>query len=579
MDNLFYPCLVRYYVTGRDNYLIYNLNKKELSFITKEEAKKISAFSCCQTPDEIDNSFIKNLESVLKTEPKSSAIKENKKDFSVSVITNDRPQFLKAAIETIVNALAKHNVKIPITVFDDSVETTIADQNSETVKQTSENLYPNISYFGKKEKDSFLDALFKKTEAHGIEKKLLDFALYGRDEFKICKGPGGNRNISILKSAGKKIISFDDDIEIISNAEKRDASFSNKDISFDKNPEAELFDDMKKAEKILSNFDKDPLASFFETTGAYTKELLEDAINSGAKIDTEEFRADTGYSIEKTGGKIIATMAGLYGGRWFSRIGKIYTNNGANRTRFYKKKSVYQNIKKNPLVSLFSSSIRISNAPLLITSAYSIDLSGITAPPFPPSGRNEDSIWALLALYVNKNSFIAHIPAAVYHSEKNKKDLTEKNYSDASADLGLINFLIIDYIKTRESFFMLDPSLAYIGKHLRELSQYSVSDWLDMCNMVWMKYTGKFIEELENNLDIYKKKPKFWAADVIGYIELLKKQALSPHNSLPSEFRAGNSIEDACKLHKLFLGEYGKLLEAWPSIMEAAYAVSGEKKA
>lgn len=581
-DTKYYPGCIKYFYCGRDLYLFYSLNTGKISFIPKNIAERFYILTGCKTLEKHaeDSGFTDDKEdffNLLIAEnllipffPKKSANNVLTKDKSVAadtneiiltIVTHNRPELLGRCLHSISFSQESSLAKPNISVFDDSTDKKVLSLNMKTI-----NSYKNLDYFSNYDKNIFLTSLAEKTKKYGIKKELLYFALNGTEELSDVKGPGGNRNSVLLKNAGKKILSIDDDVEL--NIKQTTLS-NNKKIEFSsgKIPEINIFDDIKKANLVLMQSKFDPVY-FSRLIGNSALDISYSEQPPDSEVSTEYLSPEMALAVEKNG--IIKTaMAGIYGGRWFNRTAGIYMNRGSHRNSSFKKRSSYNKLKESPVCVMAASNIMLSDAPFLAASAFSIDTSEII-PPFPPHGRNEDSIWASILLAINKYSFIAYIPEAVYHIASNKKPFTAENYEDVSPDFGLLTMLIIEHLKITEFNLLPSVSLNRIGKTLVFLSHMSDSEWLSFCHSIWIDYVGKIIEELEILLDSYNSKPSFWAKDIKKYLNQLEKHALGPLIVLPKELTVCYTAQEAGRRYRDFFKYYGELIEAWPYIWEEA---------
>ncbi len=181
-------------------------------------------------------------------------------------------------------------------------------------------------------------------------------------------------------------------------------------------------------------------------------------------------------------------------------------------------------------------------------------------------------------LALNQNTFVSHIPLAIYHEMSNKSFFTEEDYTDTSAGFGIITVLAIEHLRKNLGSKLNKISYQALGNQLVWLSQISDEDFLFFFHKIWLEYAGNAIADLEKKLAENKRKPKYWARDTEEYIMRLEKQSLVPENSLPKELRKNYSLDDAIKQYKCFFRDYGNLLINWPDIWDKALKFNKKKE-
>ena len=581
------PGSAAFFSAGSEIYIVYNFSTGHSSVIARKDAHKYSQLSGIK----LDENHLENLLSlkdpdweIKKYEKLLSLLKKEKlliplpdiqneekqkncSGYEIAIITCERPQLLGKSFESIAERVMQNNPEISVTLFDDSVNDESKIKNRRLTSEIENKYGIKTSYIGEKEKYDFIETFLAGSEKEVFSRELMNFALFGDQRFSCMKGPGSNRNASLLLLSGRKIISFDDDVKYLFGSPPE---FNNDiEISYIKNPDKNIFPNMK---KVINNFkyaEIDALNYIDEVLGKTVKTLIKKAENSHGSIISNDFIPEPGYSLNDDESTVKAAVFGLYGGRWYSSPLGIYFDNGKGRKKAFKNISEYNSIKKNPFHLMLPNCLTLSRAPSFIATATGMDATAIL-PPYPPYGRNSDGIWATVMLAVNRKSFIAQLPLAIYHEISNKNPFTDKDYEDTSASFGIITVLIIKYLrKTLISFF---PEITYeiLGKQLIYLSQLNNNIFISFCHDLWLEYTGSLIEQLERRLFKYKGKPRHWKKDTEKYFVLLENQSLNPENALPKELREHYSTEETIWLYKKFFKDYGELIKSWPFIWKEA---------
>ena len=590
--NFFSPGPAAFFAAGPDNYIAYSFLTNKSFRISKNNAYKYSNLSGIETEDQFLNDLLntndqeysaeeyKELLSLFEKEKLLYPLQnndneiKNKNNLSCAVISCERPELLNSALESIASAAANSENNLPIMLFDDSISEKTVKNNINALSDIKEKHSAETFYFGSYEKKELIKKLFKNCTEKIQDKNIFDFAHFGSKKYKHIAGPGGNRNAVLLRNAGKKIICFDDDTkhEFVSSINSSNCL----EISSLKDPDRYLFPDKKRAEKQIINSNLNSLNYIKEILGQSVNTIINNADEKEMDLFTEDLNPDSCTSLAKGKSRIKAAMFGIYGGKWYENPFGVYYLNIPERKNPVKKKEEFDSLKKSPYSLLLPDHLILSKAPYFVASCMAIDAQDIV-PPFPPCGRNEDGIWASVMLSLDKNSFIAQLPFAIYHETSNKKDFTDKDFEDTTAGFGIMTLLIIDHIKKKLFSLYRKATYKTFGEYLILLSDFSDENFLSLCHDLWLEYTANSIERLEKLLVENRRKPKHWAFDTEKYIDLFQAQSSIPENAIPKELRNNYSILEALNKYKSFFRDYGELLINWPVIWDAALKLNREE--
>ena len=582
-----YPGPAAFFSAGPEFYIAYNFSTGDISVIKRKDTYKYSQLSGIKTDED-------HLKDLLELKDPSWGIREYEKlisylkkeklliplsdvpveetqnldaEYETAIITCDRPCLLVNSFESIAERLMKINPEISITIFDDSVNDENVIKNRQLTADIENKYKIKTSYFGKTEKNCFMENLLSGLKNREAGKDLLEFALFGDNKFSSMKGPGGNRNAVLLKLSGRKIFIFDDDVKYLFGTTPEPDN--DIEVSYTKNPEKKIFPNTKLMMSYFKYADFDAMNYANAVLGKSVGTLIKKAENNNGLIISDKFRPEPGYSLEDTDSTVKAAVFGIYGGRWYSKPYGVLFTEGIERKKSFKNKSSYKKTKENPIHLMMSCHLTLSRAASFIATAAGVNAKGIL-PPFPPYGRNSDGIWATVMLALNRKSFISQLPLAIFHDVENKSPFIYKDFEDTSASFGIITVLIIEQIKKK--LFSIFPDISYelLGEKLICVSELSDKQFFSLCYDLWLEYTGNLILRLENLLIKYKGKPKYWKEDAEKYLSLLAEQGMIPENSIPKELRDNYSTEESIRLYKKFFSDYGELIINWPVIWEEA---------
>ena len=462
--------------------------------------------------------------------------------YGAASLTCDRVGFFTRSLSSIADELKKKGHHKTIAAFDDSASTDTRNIKRKITSEIQNSTGQYIHYIGYDEKLLFLKKLQESLPLHLHD--TARFFLFGDNELPYLRSAGGNRNAMLSAFAGKSFFSFDDDTELklyhLRNSENK--------ITLEKGkPDLQIgsYPDIESIEEYIELFADDP----FE----YIDSLL------GA--DADDLIPGSGKA------KVRALMLGIYGGRWFSRPFGVLFHEGEVRNSTYVSRDKYEKAKLNPFCYMQSPNTILTDSSFFVSTAVGVDAASIV-PPFFPQLRNDDNAWSILLRKCCKDSLIAHLPFAVYHERSDKAPFIKDDFKKVGADLGLN----IIYILSTLSEQLICPEGAdpyeLLGRTLIGLSELPQKKWEDMCRGVWNQHVGNTVSNLKDLLDKYEWEPDFWVRDVEKYMDILRSCSMEPEYFIPVELQEKGTFEEAGRLHRKILYNYGSLLTEWGNIWD-----------
>jgi len=227
----------------------------------------------------------------------------------------------------------------------------------------------------------------------------------------------------------------------------------------------------------------------------------------------------------------------------------------------------YKKTRHNMFGLVQAPNVVLSGYPVYFGGATGIDASSIV-PPFEPHIRGEDTLWADLLQFYDKNYMIASFPFAFYHDWTEKQPFSEKDLRMVGADLGLNMRLLFSVVAGRAECPSGRDPLACFGETLVEFSEFSHNRWIDMCRSLWHGYVGHVTDTLKGLLVKYDREPGFWAKDVDTFLDRIRSTSMDIESFIPRELHAAGSPEEAGRAHRKMLYNYGMLLTGWSRIWD-----------
>jgi len=460
---------------------------------------------------------------------------------AIASLTCDRVDLFSRSLNSILNEVNKYGHSLNLAVFDDSRSHDIREKKKNVIRECISRFCIDITFIGIHERVNFSQVLIESLpkEVHSGVK----FFLFGDQECSFLKGPGCNRNTALSAFAGKAFLSFDDDTEL--KISRYSGNYNHSTDTCNKNP------------FIIGNFSDQ---SCFENIINPCSEDIFNLFDSALQVSDNDTKTD-----ER---KVFAAMAGLRGGRWYSRPFGIMTQDNELRSISYADDKTYKSLKYNPFCFIQSLEVFYSNLTFFIGAGIGLNATSIV-PPFFPQIRNEDHLWAIVNKFCYKDSLIVHLPFAIYHDREEKHLFTEADYKKVGVDMGtnitLLFRMLSDEIKSYDSKLPLE----LFGKALIDISNLPQGKWQELCAGLWNFHVGATVNSLNELLDKYEREPYYWARDVDKYLDRLRSSSLDPEAYIPHELHIAGSPEKAGILHRKILRNYGTLLINWGGIWKS----------
>ena len=109
-----------------------------------------------------------------------------------------------------------------------------------------------------------------------------------------------------------------------------------------------------------------------------------------------------------------------------------------------------------------------------------------------------------------------------------------------------------------------------LGRHLCDLAAAPPDEFHEYLRWFVLQHESDKIGYLEECLKEERDAPYFWRRDIEDYIEQTRLALMEPDFDIPFDMREKWSASEARLLIQRLIHEYGRLLRAWPALMEAA---------
>ncbi len=381
---------------------------------------------------------------------------------------------------------------------------------------------------------------------------------------------GANRNAVLLSHAGRAFLSIDDDVACEMTAGPRGqqgglAVFSSRDAF-----ERWFYPEYAQAFEGRKPLDCDYLGLHEQMLGRGVAEFFA----PGVKPDFIGLSDEMLRRLQETDGRIVATFSGHFGhpGIPTSYYYLTYRRGTLARLTGGGEKQYRACLASGGVCALVPR-MAIADASLSPGMAIGIDARELI-PPFPPVLHAEDFVWGAALWQSRAAGFAGHLPVALRHDPGIGRGLIVPPLKDerpvAMWEFAhLLRGVLLAWMPPPG---MLDSAarMESLGRHLCEIAAAPAGDFHEYLRWFVVGHESDKIGYMEECLEEESDAPEFWRRDVEAYIEQTRLALADPDFDIPFDMRARWSASDARGLiQRLFL-EYGRLLRAWPALMEAA---------
>lgn len=448
-----------------------------------------------------------------------------------------------ACIESYLRNCQRHARSPEFVIADDS---TIAAPTRHAIQKIASKFPARVRYIGLAEKSRYAASLA--AESH-VPPGIVHFALFG--DRRCTVSTGANRNCLLLDTAGRLVVSVDDDticrIGAPSGREAEPSFFPGQDPT-----EFWFFADRTSAAESVEAIDMDVLACHEEILGTSV--------------------ADSATGVR---GRVAITLHGLAGDSGMASPRYYLTLGGASRERLVASPDAYRSAFSGREILRTVRRPAITQTPFCMTTFLGLD-NRYLLPPFFPVQRNSDGILGqILSTLGNCTAFL---PWTLLHAPEPRRRWEPRTLWFSATTLRLSDLVIAAIPAKQSQAEEMSPTVQLIdlGKHLEWIGQFSYLNFEDYLREMQEQRNFGYITALHGQLQYYGSSPSYWADDVTRMIEAISAAADAEDYMTPRDLCEPAGREEAGRLAQELIRKYGALLQAWPALFAAAARLSSE---
>jgi hypothetical protein len=483
---------------------------------------------------------------------------------SVGMVTADRVGHARRAFESYMENARQFGRECDWIVYDDSDTLSIRNEYRDMAKSLGRDFGTKVFYAGMEEKRAFAGEL----AATGLAPDLMEFALFGLEGLRpTC---GANRNAFLLDLAGESALCVDDDTichmgrppEILPGLELRSGDPT----------EFWFHADRDSARGGFEAIEADFLALHEATLGKPIRGCVGEPPGGGSELILDQASDHLIKAFAAGSGRIAVTSLGVAGDSGMGSTRYYLSLAGDSRNRLLEDPEFYRAFMESR--ALVRSPLRrtIGDGSWFMAYAAGFD-NRLLLPPFFPVKRNSDGLFAAVLPVVDQAAFFGYEPSVIEHDPPGDRKETVQSIRNATVGTNLADLVML-MVHSFPAAFPFPAPVAErtraLGRYLRTIGGLEPRGFEDFVFPLIWRAKADAISQLEGLLREYGEEPEEWAADVQGCLSALNESLPSRELILPPDLRQDRTAEETLAITQRLIGLYGRLLESWPDIVDAA---------
>lgn len=527
--------------------------------------------------------------------PSQSRVEQTQSDStnqisSVCIPTKDRPNSLKQCIDSYLKHVDARRGTIQFLVADDSTNEENARSNAEHVSTVAKQSSIECRYLGAQEKQEYVTKLAMRAQ---VPQSIVEFALVPNSFLDM--GAGANRNLLLLLTAGELVLSVDDDTMCQYVPLPKSNGVLKLSSAYD--PSGFWFPDEAESDQI--EFQNGDLCSLHETLlGRSVSQLIadrfKDPVNDPIKsvarngvasgigaeplrgqdlgnengIDLTEVHSGSFFqNIYNGDARIRLTQCGIAGDTGMSSPEYFLMLQGESLTRLIDTQRDYFSQDSSRQVLRGVSSATVVQKAYCMAMNLGLDNRALL-PPFMPVGRNEDSVFATVLNQTNEQSYSGFLHFALRHRwqeyDRTSSALSDMYKGPHSSELLQMLIRAGDVVLGDD----VAQNMAALGAVLEAWEKVSLDKFRERLRQLSWLRASEYVVALDKHM---KGKPKGpWLSAARAYREGVYAAAVTDDYFVPCDFRHFGTQDDALGAFKSMVSKFGRLLQNWPAIYQAA---------
>lgn len=475
---------------------------------------------------------------------------------AVGILACERPDSLAQLLESLEPMLAELPSRPLALVSDDSRSPGAAARVSEAVAASAPAARGETVVVDRQSRAEFARRLSAES---GIDPTVAEWALLG-DDLTGLPSIGANRNTVLLRTRGTRVAMIDDDVSLRVFAppeEETGGRFQSEGDPFERWFAPTRAD----VDRLLRPVADNPLRRLAEPLGLHPANLLEPDADP-ADIDLRAASAAWRRELVTGNERIAVSALGSAGDLGWDNEHYALFQEGATRGRLLASSETFGSaVTARVGAQAVTRPTAFKDLGFLLGACMGLDNDG-WLPPFPPIGRAEDSSFGKLLRRCDPTAAGALLPRAVRHDAGPRATAPPSPFAFGfNAWLGPVigdpgPLLAVE----------ADDRLARLGDHLCDVARMPQPQFQEMVTAHQLGSLAQLTTTLQQRAT---GAPAFYVEECERFLEGARREALRPLDDLCNVAGGVPALQSQ-------LGRFGRLLRAWPALLDAAERITVE---
>jgi len=474
-------------------------------------------------------------------------------------VTRDRPQLLRRSVESAIANLRLHGRRVDLKVYDDSGDARARQGTRAMLVELGRREGFAVHYAGAEEKREFAAAL--QARADGVAGEAVEFALF--DPLALGYTPGANTNAVLLDSCGQLIVHADDDTVF------RFASLPEAGAGLRFSSAADPTEVRFSAAVELR--DADILAAHEALLGRAVADCLR---RNDAAADFDPVSPELLPRLE-AGAGVAVTMVGVCGDSGLGSAQFVLWLGGASRELAWRSERHYREALDGREI------LRAADRPTLGSSAFLMSMhlgldNRLALPPFLPVLRNGDGLFGQLLKQGRPSALTGYLPLAIAHLPAEARSAAGVGLWRGRTRAADLLASLFGHTLRAGACRSLEQEWRSLGEQLAAVALLPAREFQALVRQAWTGSLSGNILALEQILEEQGDRPDYWATDARVWIRGAQEAVSALGPLIPEDLPWEDSADEVAARWQQLVHRFGKLLQQWPAIREAAGELARE---
>jgi hypothetical protein len=472
---------------------------------------------------------------------------------SAGIITCDRLPALERGLSSYLENARRHGRRCDFVVVDDSPGAETRQACRRLLRRLGDRWEAPILYAGLEEKARFARELGALT---GVPSEVIRFALFDVEGFGLAT-VGANMNALLLHTAGQALFAADDDTVCVVGL-----------------PPDSTAGTALAADEPWSSCHPYDVRTFGEG---------EDVLQAAAVVDVDTIGLHEGVlgrchaALPGRERRVRVSLNGLMGDCGWGSPSSYFFLTGEGRRRWLASEETYRAVcRRREMLRTVPRLTLATSSRNMMTPFFGLDNREL-APPFLPVARGSDHVFGLSLSLCFPDALFAHLPFALLHRPLDPRCFWAGEITRSAAGIDVARLAAALLSSCQVSPPGEDPAvnLRALGQRLEEAASLPLPGFRQLLRQQAAVEQEERLAWLERQLDERAGRPAWWAADVRRFASCARESAALSESAIPVDLLYAHPALRALQLTQRLFVLFGRLLRAWPALVEGARALRG----